>query len=302
MKNKLLIFASVLSFCNLFAQAEQRRLVIDNPAERGVFMARSIETEETIITEGYWKVLPIEKDSFTIPAEGQIATRVNFDGEREPINPNSIARCGSLTEKFKSIVKKTGEPRITLFMGEGNLDGYSTKKEGKDCKAVGGDELFGFHEAVLCDPNIPGTLCLPFAIVDNQSSLSMYVGACNLTSLEGVYVAVKFFENNEWRSQGWWEVERNNCRKVGPFPTDKPVYVLAMNSSEEPTLREWTPPSEKVRGCINPETGFLYAEKSDGACEAREAIPETAAAPEKTSFGKLVDAGYHGVAVFNILP
>jgi hypothetical protein len=182
------------------------------------------------------------------------------------------------------------------------IEGYAEKKEGKDCQAAGGEMLKGFHDAIQCDASVAGSFCLPFAIVDTQVASTMYVGACNLTATNNVYIAVKFFENNEWRSQGWWGVETNKCRKVGPFPNGNPIYAVAMNSSEEPVLREWTPTGEKVKGCINSEVGFLYGENANGACEARESISDAAPAPSITIFGKLVEAGYTGVATFNILP
>lgn len=303
MKNNILMLLGVLSLWNFSSRAADKKLIIDNPAERGVYIARSTETADEIITEGYWHVLQKEKDSFDMPSEGKLTVRLNFDNDREPINPPGVERCGSPTDKFMSIVKKVGEPKVTLYMGEGSLEGYATKKEGKDCKEVGGEMLKGFHETVLCEPGLSGIVCLPFTIVDTLSSHSMYVGACNETELASVYVAVKFFEANEWRSQGWWEVKKDTCRKVGPFPSDKPVYAVAMNGSSEPVQREWVPKdSSTIAGCINPTEGFVYAEGPSGSCEARETIPASAPAPEKANFGKLAEAGFHGVAVFNILP
>lgn len=304
MKTFLLALLTLTFFpFNNPSQAVERTLRIDNPSERAVYIARSIETQDEIITEGFWNVLPVEKIDFPVPNDGTLAVRVNFENDLEATNLPGSERCGSLTEKFKSIVKKSAEPHVIFFSGEGNLEGgYANKKEGKDCKEAGGEILKGFHEAVACDPSTAGVLCLPFTITNSHPTPSMYVGACNETGLEDVYLAVRFFENNEWKSAGWWEVQKDKCRKVGPFPTDKSVYVLAMNSSSAASPREWTPENEIIRGCINPETGFIYAEKADGSCEARETLPADAPPFEKAQFGKLVDPGFHGIAEFNILP
>lgn len=56
-------------------------------------------------------------------------------------------------------------------------------------------------------------MCFPFSIVDTHPAQSMYVDACNHTEFSGVYLAVRFFEENEWRSAGWYEVKKNQCKK-----------------------------------------------------------------------------------------
>lgn len=265
-------------------------------------MTRSIETEDEIITEGYWQVLPVEKMSFSVPERGTLSVRLNFDEDGNPVPAPGLTgseHCGSPTEKFKSIYKKNGEPKFILLTGDGTIEGYAQRKEGKSCEEVGGETLKGFHETIACDSGAPGDLCLPFVISSNEQPASMYVGACN-DALSDVYLAVRYFEKNEWRTEGWWGIQQNKCRKVGPFPTDKAVYVVAMNSLDDTILREWTPAGDIVSGCVNMESGFTYAEKADGSCEARQTIPDTSPAPQKAIFGKLVDAGFHGLANFDI--
>lgn len=302
MKIKMFVLFTLSVFLNGSSWAGQRKLVINNPSEKEVFVAQSIDTGDEIITEGYWHVFPMEKTDFDVPGEGLLSVRLNFEHESSSMVPSGIIRCGSPIEKFKSIVKKGAEPKVILYVGEGNLEGYASRKEGKSCQEVGGEMLLGFHETMSCDVNDPNLACPPFSIPYTPPTQSMYVDACNQTNLDAVYFSVKFFENQEWRSQGWWEVQKGNCRTVGPFPSDKSVYVLAMNSSWDPTPREWRPSGATVSGCTNPEEGFFYAERADGTCEAREFTPEDALAPEKALFGKLTDPGFVGTARFDIGP
>jgi len=285
------------------SQADQRTIVIENPADRGVYMAYSIEKADEITTEGYWHALPKDENTIDVSGEGQLSLRLNFDDdESNPLNPPGSERCGSLTEKFKSIEKKTGTPKIIFYSGEGEIEGYATRKEGNDCAEVGGVLLKGFHDAVSCSSGISGEMCFPHTIIDSHPTQTMYVNACNNTEFSGVYVAVRFYENNEWQSAGWYEVQKNQCKKVGPFGSEKPTYAVATTSSYEANYQEWTPNGAKVSGCMNPKTGFTYAEKTDGTCEARETIPANAPAPEKITFGQLTEAGFRGVAEFNITP
>jgi len=308
MKINLLAFLGLLIFSNFSSFAEDRTLVIENSSERGVYLARSIETEEEIITEGYWHVLPQEENVLGVPLEGKLSARLNFDEDRNPFIPAeelvNLKRCGSPLDRFKSIVKKNGDPQVILFIGSGEMDGYAEKKEGATCEEAGGEILEGFYETIPCEPDLTGgEMCLPFLITATETTPSMYVGFCNETLIPALYLSVRFFEKNEWRTQGWWEVVSNKCRKVGPFPTNQPVYVFATNSVDDPEPREWTPVgSPLVSSWVNPEVGFLYAEKPDGTCETRINMSDESPLPEKANFGKLVEAGFHGVATFNIRP
>jgi len=308
MKINLFVFLGLFVFSNFSSFAEDRTLVIENSSERGVYLARSIETEEEIITEGYWHVLPQEENVLGVPFEGRLSARINFEEDRGPFVPSeelvSLKRCGSPWDRFKAIEKKNGDPKVILFTGSGEIEGYAEKKEGASCEEAGGEILSGFYETVPCAANLTGSeMCLPFLIASTEPTPTMYVGVCNETETPAVYLSVRFFEENEWRTQGWWEVVSNKCRKVGPFPTNQPVYVLAMNSVDDPELRQWTPTgSTLVSSWVNPEAGFLYAEKPDGTCETRINMSDESPLPEKANFGKLVEAGFHGVATFNILP
>jgi len=303
MSKKILNMFLFLAALNGGAQAAERTIVIENPTDRGVYMAYSVESADEIISEGYWHALPKDENTLTVTGDGQLSLRLNFDEDTsKPLNLPGTERCGSLTEKFKSIENKTGSPKVILYSGDGDLDGYATKKEGKDCAEAGGVLLTGFHEAVRCSSGVSGEMCFPFSIVDTHPAQSMYVDACNHTEFSGVYLAVRFFEENEWRSAGWYEVKKNQCKKVGPFPTEKAVYAVATTSSYEADYKEWTPDGEKISSCMNPKTGFTYAEKADGTCEAREAIPADAPTYEKITFGQLSEAGFRGVAEFNIHP
>ncbi|NBX77338.1 MAG: DUF1036 domain-containing protein [Proteobacteria bacterium] len=290
----------LLFLVGLSAIAAERKLVIDNPADRGVFIARSVETNDAIITDGYWNVMPQQKGEFQVPEEGKVAARLNFYRETRTVTPSGTKRCGSELEKFKSIEKKQGEPRITLFMGEGEIDGYATKKEGNDCAAVGGVLLDGFQETVACSSGAAGEMCLPTALTDNRPTPEAYVGACNETSIPELFVAIRFFENNEWRTQGWWKIKSQTCQKLGPFPSGKALYGFATTSSNDPDAFEWRSGWGPEMACINPESAFDYAEKADGKCEAREAIPADAPAPIKTMVGKLSEGGFRGLVNFNL--
>ncbi|NBX82557.1 DUF4189 domain-containing protein [bacterium] len=137
---------------------------------------------------------------------------------------------------------------------------------------------------------------IPMRADDNSSGATVKV--CNDSQSSEAYIAVRFFENNEWRTQGWWEVKKNSCRQVGNFPSNQAIYVLATSNEIYPEWAEYTPSADKVLGCVNPDSRFDYAELNDGSCEARESIPEDAPAPQKIAFGKLVEAGYRGVAEF----
>lgn len=294
------IFALVCSL-NLSAKALGRTIVIENPASRGVYLAYSVETADELFTEGYWHTLPDETDSLDVRSDGKLTLRLNFDSEvSNPLYLPGTKRCGSLTEKFKSIERKTGSPQVILYTGEGELEGYAVKKEGKDCAEAGGVLLEGFHEAVSCHTSVSGEVCFPYSIVDNSPSDSMYVNACNKSKFSSLYFSMRFFENNEWRSEGWYEVKKDKCRKVGPFPSTKPVYAVATTSGYEANYQEWTPEGTKVDACINPSVGFLYAEMADGTCEARDIMPTDAPAAEKTTYGQLVGSGFRGVADFNV--
>ena len=162
--------------------------------------------------------------------------------------------------------------------------------------------LEGFHEAMPCHSSVPGEMCYPFSIIDANPVDMMYVNACNRSEFSALYFAMRFYENREWRSEGWYEVEKNQCRKVGPFPSTQAVYAVATTSGYEANYREWTPEGSKVNACINPSVGFLYAEKADGTCETRDVLPSDAPAAEKITYGQLVGAGFRGVAEFIVWP
>lgn len=284
-------------------RASERVVVIENPADRAVYSAYSVETADEVITEGFWQALPKEEMGFDVPQEGKLSLRVNFESEiRNPLNLPGSEKCGSLTEKFKSIVKKSGTPEVIFYSGEGDVEGFATKKAGKTCEEAGGVLLKGFHEAVPCRSGVPGEMCFPFSIIDTNPSSFIYVNACNRTQFSSLYVVLRFFEENEWRSEGWFNVDKNQCRKLGPYPTDKALYAVATTSSYEANYREWTPEGTKVMGCMNPSVGFLYAEKADGTCEARDTLPEDAPASEKIEFAELVAAGVRGIVEFNLVP
>lgn len=296
------VYFCLFFLAGLSVFAAERKLIIENPVERGVFIARSIETGTEIITEGYWNVLPHQKGEFEIPAEGKLSVRINYYRESDTTTPAGIKRCGSDTERFKSIEKKQGEPKVTFFTGEGNLEGYATKKEGKDCLEAGGVLLDGFQETVACSSGMQGELCLPAALSDERKSPEAYVGVCNDTDIPELYVAIRFFEKNEFRTQGWWKIPNNKCTKLGPFPTEKGIFAFATTSSADPDASEWRPTWANEMACINPETAFDYAELPDGSCEAREAIPANAPAPIKMLLGKLAGNGFRGLVTFDLKP
>ncbi|NBT59586.1 DUF1036 domain-containing protein, partial [bacterium] len=234
MKNYLLSLFLFFGALDISALAAERTIVIENPTERGVYMAYSVETAEEVISEGYWHALPKEENTLNVKSDGKLSLRLNFDeAVDKPLNSPGLERCGSLTEKFKSIVKKSGTPKVVLYSGEGDVEGYAIRKEGKDCAEAGGVLLGAFHEAIPCGSGVAGEMCFPFTIKDSQPIQSMYIDVCNNSDFSGLYLAVRFFENNEWQSQGWWEVYQNECRKVGPFPSDQAVYAVATTSGYE---------------------------------------------------------------------
>lgn len=121
-----------LAALNGGAQAAERTIVIENPTDRGVYMAYSVESADEIISEGYWYALPKDENTLTVTGDGQISLRLNFDEDTsKPLNLPGTERCGSLTEKFKSIENKTGSPKVILYSGDGDLDGYATKRKGR---------------------------------------------------------------------------------------------------------------------------------------------------------------------------
>ncbi|MFM8269595.1 MAG: DUF4189 domain-containing protein [Pseudomonadota bacterium] len=286
----------------LTAFASERKIIIDNTADRGVYLTRSFETEDEIVTEGYWNVMPHQKGEFEVSQEGKISVRLNYYQESATATAIGVKRCGSETERFKSIEKKQGEPKVTLFVGQGDLDSYATKKEGKDCAEAGGSLLDGFVETIACVAGAAGEMCLPTVLNDVRPAPETYVGVCNDTDFPELYVAIRFFERNEFRTQGWWKVPRNKCSKLGPFPSEKGIYAFATTSSTDPDASEWRPTWSNELACINPETAFDYAERSDGTCEAREVIPADAPAPVKIMMGKLAGSGFRGLVTFDLKP
>jgi hypothetical protein len=144
-----------------------------------------------------------------------------------------------------------------------------------------------FYLLFLC-----GFTAIGFALTDVRINARTYVGACNETANPELMVAIRFFENNEWRTQGWWKIKSQTCQKLGPFPSEKAIYGFATTSSTDPEASEWRPTWSNELACINPETTFDYAEKADGSCEAREAI--------KIPMGKLSDSGFRGLVNFDM--
>ena len=137
-----------------------------------------------------------------------------------------------------------------------------------------------------------GFAAIGFALNDILTNARSYVGACNETANPELLVAIRFFENNEWRTQGWWKIKSQTCQKLGPFSSEKAFYGFATTSGTDPDASEWRPTWSKELACINPEADFDYAEKADGSCDAREAI--------KVPMGKLSEAGFHGLVNFDM--
>lgn len=128
------------------------------------------------------------------------------------------------------------------------------------------------------------------------------MGVCNDTDIANLYVAIRFYQSNEFRTQGWWKVASHKCLKLGPFPSEKGIYGFATTDSLDPDASEWRPTWDNALACMNPETAFDYAETPNGLCEARESIPADAPSPIKIPVGKLASDGFRGLVTFDLKP
>lgn len=291
-------FLLILSMSSALFGAE-RKIVFENTLERGLDILKSVQTEDSVITQGYWNVLPHKKTDILVQEEGTVFVSLIPYDESEPLKKTGINRCGSETERFKSVVKTSGEPLVTLYTGFGNIDGYEKKAEGKDCTEAGGVLLDGFEELVPCSSGAAGELCLKAPLSENRPDPEAYLSICNLTDFDATYTAVRYFKDNEWHTQGWWKATKGNCLTAGPFPTLKPIFVMATNGTGDAHANEWGTAWNSTLGCINSTYAFDYAESSNGTCVKKQEMPNDAPEAQKFHFTQLVEAGFRGTALFD---
>jgi len=279
--------------------ATERRIVLENNLERGLDILKSVQTADSVVTQGYWNVLPQNKTDIVVEEEGSVSVSLIPYNEDEPLKKTGTLRCVSETERFKSVVKTSGEPLVTLYTGFGTVDGYEKKREGKDCAEVGGVLMDGFEELIPCATGAAGDLCLKEPLKEIRPNPEAFLSICNLTDFDATFTAIRFFKDNEWHTQGWWKATKGNCLTAGPFPTSKPIFVMATNGTGDPAANEWGTSWTSTTGCINSKYAFDYVDSSSGACIKKQEMPGDAPEAQKFQFTQLVAAGFRGTAIFD---